>query len=448
MWTIFTNIKNWILRLFGKKIEVTDRQIAQAERDVDRYLDISKENITQIVSGALANLTFGDAQLLVSDDSDMGAQINEVLQREFVKAKRNYACALGVGEIVSIPYCVDNGLGRNIYVDTITKDRFFITGMQGSDITQITALADVKQIDNKIYIRWTDYAIEDGVYYVRNKATQGDGEVLMGIVPDWQGIPEEVKMKGVDKLPVAIGRCPAGGKRPDDLRGLPITFGCDSILNKITQTFEDIETEFTRKKVKVFADNQYFKSIRDDNGNIVQQTFDEDLFIRLNADENFNTEIFSPEFRDTSYFAKLQSHFEFLEKQIGVNKGVLTELSSGTATATEIRRSTYQTFCLVDDIRKSYEKYINDLAYGIQVLLVSYEMAYYSDYSVSVSWSNALLEDRSETYNQMVQGVSQGAERVAELRMLNHPEESLEEAQAVVDEIAESNPPLESLFEE
>lgn len=448
MWTIFTNIKNWILRLFGKKIEVTDRQIAQAERDVDRYLDISKENITQIVSGALANLTFGDAQLLVSDDSDMGAQINEVLQREFVKAKRNYACALGVGEIVSIPYCVDNGLGRKIYVDTITKDRFFITGMQGSDITQITALADVKQIDNKIYIRWTDYAIEDGVYYVRNKATQGDGEVLMGIVPDWQGIPEEVKMKGVDKLPVAIGRCPAGGKRPDDLRGLPITFGCDSILNKITQTFEDIETEFTRKKVKVFADNQYFKSIRDDNGNIVQQTFDEDLFIRLNADENFNTEIFSPEFRDTSYFAKLQSHFEFLEKQIGVNKGVLTELSSGTATATEIRRSTYQTFCLVDDIRKSYEKYINDLAYGIQVLLVSYEMAYYSDYSVSVSWSNALLEDRSETYNQMVQGVSQGAERVAELRMLNHPEESLEEAQAVVDEIAESNPPLESLFEE
>ena len=448
MWTIFTNIKNWILRLFGKKIEVTDRQIAQAERDVDRYLDISKENITQIVSGALANLTFGDAQLLVSDDSDMGQQINEVLQREFVKAKRNYACALGVGEIVSIPYCVDNGLGRKIYVDTITKDRFFITGMQGSDITQITALADVKQIDNKIYIRWTDYAIEDGVYYVRNKATQGDGEVLMGIVPDWKGIPEEVKMEGVEKLPVAIGRCPAGGKRPDDLRGLPITFGCDSILNKITQTFEDIETEFSRKKVKVFADNQYFKSIRDDNGNIVQQTFDEDLFIRLNADENFNTEIFSPEFRDTSYFAKLQSHFEFLEKQIGVNKGVLTELSSGTATATEIRRSTYQTFCLVDDIRKSYEKYINDLAYGIQVLLVAYGMAYYSDYSVSVSWSNALLEDRAETYNQMVQGVSQGAERVAELRMLNHPEESLEEAQAVVDEIAESNPPLESLFEE
>lgn len=448
MWTIFTNIKNWILRLFGKKIEVTDRQIAQAERDVDRYLDISKENITQIVSGALANLTFGDAQLLVSDDSEMGAQINEVLQREFVKAKRNYACALGVGEIVSIPYCVDNGLGRKIYVDTITKDRFFITGMQGSDITQITALADVKKIDNKIYIRWTDYAIEDGVYYVRNKATQGDGEVLMGIVPDWQGIPEEVKMEGVEKLPVAIGRCPAGGKRPDDLRGLPITFGCDSILNKITQTFEDIETEFARKKVKVFADNQYFKSIRDDNGNIVQQTFDEDLFIRLNADENFNTEIFSPEFRDTSYFAKLQSHFEFLEKQIGVNKGVLTELSSGTATATEIRRSTYQTFCLVDDIRKSYEKYINDLAYGIQVLLVAYEMAYYSDYSVSVSWSNALLEDRVETYSQMVQGVSQGAERVAELRMLNHPDESLEEAQAVVDEIAESNPPLESLFEE
>lgn len=448
MWTIFTNIKNWILRLFGKKIDVNDTQMARDERDVERYLDISKENITQIVSNSLANLTFGDAQLLVSDDTDMGAQIKEVLDREFVKAKRNYACALGVGEIVSIPYCVDNGLGRKIYVDTITKDRFFITGMQGSDVTQITALADVKQKDNKIYCRWTDYSIENGNYYVRNKATQGNQEILLGLIEEWQGIEPEIEMVGVDKLPVAIGRCPAGGKRPDDLRGLPITFGCDPILNKITQTFADIETEFKNKKVKVFADNQFLKSVRDDNGNIIQQTFDEDLFVRLNANEEFNTEIFSPEFRDTSYYAKLQSHFEFLEKQIGVNKGVLTELSSGTATATEIRRSTYQTFCLVDDIRKSYEKYINDLAYGIQVLLVAYEMAYYSDYSVSVSWSNALLEDRTETYNQMIQGVSQGAERVAELRMLNHPEESLEEAQAVVDEIAESNPPLESLFEE
>ena len=447
MWKIFTNIKNIILKLFGKKVDITDRQVAQADKDVEQYLDIDKENITSIVANAIANLVFGDAQLLVSDDTEMGQMINEVLQREFVKAKRNYACALGTGEILSVPYCVQDGLERKIYVDTVTKDRFWVTKMQGTDATEIEALADVKIHDNKLYQRHTYYSIDNGTYLVENKAWQGSSEVLMGLIDEWKGIADEIPLKGVDRLPVAIGKCPAGGHRPDDNEGRPLTFGCDAILRKIQNTIADFETEFRRKKVKVFADNMMFRSITDDNGQTVVQDIDDDVFIKLNANEDFGTEIFSPEFRDTAYYNKLQYHFELLEKQIGVNKGILTELSTGTATATEIRRSTYQTFCLVDDIRKSYEKYINDLAYGIQVLLVAYEMCPYADYEVKISWSNALLEDRSETYNQMVQGVTQGAERVAELRLLNHPEESLEEAQAIVDEIAETNPPLTQLFE-
>ena len=447
MWKIFTNIKNIILKLFGKKVDITDRQVAQADKDVEQYLDIDKENITSIVANAIANLVFGDAQLLVSDDSEMGQKIGEVLQREFVKAKRNYACALGTGEILSVPYCVQDGLERKIYVDTVTKDRFWVTKMQGTDATEIEALADVKIHDNKLYQRHTYYSIDNGTYLVENKAWQGSSEVLMGLIDEWRGIADEIPLKGVDRLPVAIGKCPAGGHRPDDNEGRPLTFGCDAILRKIQSTIADFETEFRRKKVKVFADNMMFKSVTDEHGNTVVQDIDDDVFIKLNANEDFGTEIFSPEFRDTAYYNKLQYHFELLEKQIGVNKGILTELSTGTATATEIRRSTYQTFCLVDDIRKSYEKYINDLAYGIQVLLVAYEMCPYADYEVKISWSNALLEDRSETYNQMVQGVTQGAERVAELRLLNHPEESLEEAQAIVDEIAETNPPLTQLFE-
>ena len=447
MWKVLLlNIKNTILKLFGKKVDITSQQVSRAEKDVEQYLNIDKENITSIVANAIANLVFGDAQLLVSDDTEMGRQINEVLQREFVKAKRNYACALGTGEILSVPYCVQDGLERKIYVDTVTKDRFWVTRSQGTDPTEVEAMADVKIHDNKVYQRHTYYSVNNGNYLVQNKALQGNDEVMLGLIDEWKGIAKEIPFEGVDRLPVAIGKCPAGGHRPDDNEGRSLTFGCESILKKIQDTIADFETEFRRKKAKVFADSMMFKSITDEHGRTVVQDMDDDIFQRLNASEDFGIEIFSPEFRDTSYYNKLQYHFELLEKQIGVNKGILTELSTGTATATEIRRSTYQTFCLVDDIRKSYEKYINDLAYGIQVLLVAYKMCPYADYEVKISWSNTLLEDRAETYNQMVQGVSQGAERVAELRLLNHPEESLEEAQAVVDEIAESNPPLGSLF--
>ena len=326
MWkVVLLNIKNTILKLFGKKTDITEGQIVQAEKDVEQYLDISKENITSIVANAIANLVFGDAQLLVSDDTEMGRQIGEVLQREFVKAKRNYACALGTGEILSVPYCVQDGLERKIYVDTVTKDRFWVTKSQGTDPTEVEVMADVKVHDNKIYERHAYYSVDNGNYLVENKGLQGGEEVLLGLIDEWKGIADKIPLYGVDRLPVAIGKCPAGGHRPDDNEGRPLTFGCDAILQKIQHTIADFETEFKRKKVKVFADQMMFKSITDQSGNTIVQD-DDDVFLKLNASEDFGTEIFSPEFRDSSYYNKLQYHFELLEKQIGVNKGILTEL--------------------------------------------------------------------------------------------------------------------------
>lgn len=444
---IWLRFKGWIRQLFGLDAQQSDDVLAAAEMDAQRYFDITSENITAIVCNALATLTFGDADVSLTDGAKNAAtnsarieMLNEILQREWVAAKRNVAAGLGVGMIATIPYSVDTGLGRKIYTSTVTRDRIYITGVQGSDITQCVVLADVFTTDgNTTYFRWTSYTIENGTYTIRNKATIEGREVPLSTIERWSGIPEEVKIAGVERLPIGFFRCPTANRRPDDITGVPITFGCDATLRKIAQTLDDIETEFRNKKVRILADRTLLRNNYDDDGNVIKRELADDLFIRLGETDQPKIDIFDPALRESSYYYKLQQHFAFLEKQIGVSRGVLTDLETKNATATEIRRAMYQTFCLLDDVQREYEKYLRQLMYGINVLCNFYGLESDTAYDLDFDWSYALLEDSAETFNQLVQAHSVGAERPAEIRMFLHPDEDLETAQRVVDEIKQKN---------
>ena len=135
-----------------------------------------------------------------------------------------------------------------------------------------------------------------------------------------------------------------------------------------------------------------------------------------------------------------------LEKEIGVSKGILTALETNGATATEIRRATYSTFCLVDDIRREYEKYMKDLAYGVEVLASAFGMANNTEYDIDIDWSYAMLEDSQESWAQLKDGQSMGAVSVAEVRQYLKPGETLEESIEAVNAIREDNPPVSDLL--
>ena len=188
--------RNLILRLFGRKVRQDEAQIEQSRRDNDRYIDIRSENITALIAGRVANLAFGDSQLTVTDAagsvSAFSSLLADIAARQWAGVKRDIACGLGSGMIVSIPYSVDNGLGRKIYIDTVTRDRFYITASQGSDVTQCVVLADKIVRDRHEYKRWTDYSIDGDIYSIRSKATKDGAPCELAEVEEWAAIPEEI----------------------------------------------------------------------------------------------------------------------------------------------------------------------------------------------------------------------------------------------------------------
>lgn len=438
---IWLRFRGWIQELFGINPQQSDEALTEAERDAQRYFDITAENMTAAVANTLATLAFGDADITISSGDDAMVSntarvdaLDKMMRREWGNAKRNVAAALGVGMIATIPYSVDTGAGRRIYTSTVTRDRLYITGVQGDEITQCVVLADAfEDADGATYYRWTSYSVEGGTYTIRNKATEGGSEIPLTSVERWAGIPEEVQIAGVERLPIGIFRCPTANRRPDDITGVPITFGCDATLRKIAQTFEDIETEFRLKKVRVMADRSLLRvTDRDAQGRATTRDLTDELFMAMGASDQLRMDIFDPALRESSYFAKLQQHFALLEKEIGVSRGILTDMTTQGATATEIRRAMYQTFCLLDDIHGEYQQYMDALMYGINVLFNYYGIEADSQYEISYDWSYALLEDTTETFNQLMQGNSIGAISNVEIRMFLHPDEDYETAAAKV----------------
>ena len=414
------------------------------KEDVNEYTDVSKSNWTAIFSNVLSTLTFSDSSVSVDGDNKRSTLLNEIAQRVWTDMKQNIAVGNGCGMIVSIPYSTVVNGKRRIFIDTVAKDRVFVTGVQGNEITECTVISDVfrEKKTSNVYVRIAEYAIENGVYIIRQRANLNGREIELTDVPEWQNIAPEIKIGGVDKLPIGIYTCPASNRRPKKIDGVPITFGCAETIEKIESCLNQIEEEYKNKEVRVFADETLFGKDKKLSK----------MYVKLHASGGLNEkallDVFDPAFRDSALYNRLEHLFAQLEKEVGTSRGILTDLSVSGGTATEIKRATYNTFALCSDISRNVEKYFDDLMYGVNVLAEFYGITPRGEYDVVYNWSYSLLEDATETFNQLMQARSVGAVDVSEIRQFVIPGESIEDAKKRIEEIKKNNPTMGQLIGE
>lgn len=430
---MLNNLWNRILALFGKK-QISDDMIMQVnEQFTSNYEDNKNINFTAIFANKLANFTISDSNIDITGDSIRAEQLNEVLKRLKKKLKKVIARDLGSGGVLVVPY-VNN---KKLYFDVLSQSRFSINKRISDDIIDCTILAEhiVKNRDH--YYRWADYTLENGNLYVKYRSTLDGESIEMTLIPEWSNI-RDFSITNVDRMPFMYIKSPIDNRKEIDDYGVPITFGCDKQIEKILNDLDQIEREYGLKEAFVGADSTMFKG---DNALPTNG-----LYKKINAgDDNF-WEVFDPAFRDTSLYNKLMQDFALLEKQVGTSKGILTEVQTSNATATEIKRMLKETFDIVDDIRTSLEDGLNDFIYACNVFANYYSLSPQGEYELTFDWSYSLLEDSQQEFSQLMQGESRGVIKKAELRQYLKPSETLEEAQAVIDEIKASNPSTKDLL--
>lgn len=431
----FINLWNKILALFNKKQVINDKRLLDNEEFTFEYEKTKDINFTAIFANKLANYTVSDSNIDVAGNSPRAKLLSEVLKRLKKQLKKAVSRELGTGGVLVIPYVARNKL----YFNIISQNRFLINKRIGEDIIDCTIMAEHIVKDDEHYYRWTDYTLQDGNLYIKYRATNEDTPINMKSITEWANI-EDMAITNVEKMPFMYVKSPTDNRHENNDYGVPITFGCDKQIDKIKHTLEQIEREFDLKEVFVGADVTMF------NGDNALPT--NGIYKKINAgDDNF-WELFDPAYRDEPLFRKLTNQCAMLEKQVGTSKGILTDVETSNATATEIKKMLKDTFDLVDDIRDTLEDGINDFISACNILANYYNLSPQGEYEVLYDWSYDLLEDYGTTFNQLIQGHSKGAIKTAEIRQFLKPSETLEESQAVVDEIKKQSPTTKDLLGE
>ena len=433
---MFKSIIQYILNnIFKINTQTTNKEIDDNSKYAQAYENIDNINFGAIFSNKLANYTISDSTMNIEGDNARVDLLDKTGQSMWKKAKKITSMAFGYGGVIVVPYVK----GGKIYYNLVPQSRLTIDETDGELITGATVLAEKKVITGTVsqttYLRWTNYKVENGNMVITQQFSDDKGNKIP--TPDfWKDIQEVRTITNVDRVLFGYIKSPINNRKANDKYGVPITYGCEATILEIKETMKQMIREYELKECFVGADVTMFngKNALPSNG----------LFKKIDSTNDDFFEVFDPQFRD--YTTRLQELYKRLEHEVGTSYGILSEVDTTNATATQVRRSMYDTFCLVDAMRENIEKGMEDFMYSANVLANAYNLSPNGDYELSFDWDYSLLEDSQETFNQMMYGVNQGIISKAELRMWLNPNETLEEAEKKIAEIKQKEPTIQDLL--
>ena len=434
---MFKNLWNRILALFNQKTQTTESELNSNAFYNNAYEDMTRINFNAIFSNKLSNYIANESTLSIKEDNKRAELLNNVLKKIDKSKKKITNRMLGTGGVVLVPYKYNDELLFNI----IPQFRISINEIQGEKIVNATILSDIqvekKGFTTKMYYRWTQEEIVGNSLLIQQKYTNENGEPILK--PEvYKEINDRIIIPNVDRCLFGYFKSPVDNRKSEGTYGVPITYGCGSTINEIYEVVEQIKREYHLKEAFVGADTTMFKG---DNALPTNG-----LYRKINSGDDTFWEVFDPAIRDSSYYARLQELYERLEKQVGTSKGVLTNVETSNATATEIKRAMYDTYTIVEDSREQFEKGLNDFMYACDVLANYYNLGPQGEYEIIYDWSYNLLENSQETWNQLVAGKNNSVIKEVELRQFLIPSETLEEAEQAIAEIKKNSPSVKDLL--
>lgn len=429
------------VRLFSKRDSTSEgflEQRVEEKWDAD-YRRVDKINFTAIFSSRLSNYVRSGSTVSTEHE-----ELTLLLKKVMSQAKKWCPMAFGIGRVFLMPYII----GDRIYVDIIPQSKEISLDVIGDEIHGFVAISDIRNVGKNKYARLTHYRYDHELktFEISNKAVRWDNgaEVALNTVSEWAKIDPYMVLTGIEKPLFAVIDCPQDNRDGDKPQGASITYGCDGIIAEIYECLAQYQIEY-RHKVSVLGIDQ---AALDKQNNVSYLPRE---YIKVNGTGGMEAgdlfSVYSPEIRSQAYRDRLLELFGLLEKQVGTSKGILTPAETSQATATEVKRTMYDTRALVNAMRESIETGFENLAYGLTVMLELAGRRVTGDYHLTWDWSDEMTTDPQEEFSEMTQLHSAKVVSDVELRRLKYPNETPEEAQKVIDEIKASQPdPFEEMF--
>lgn len=404
---MFSRLIEFIKRVFGLRyVKTTQNEQAQNIEFLAGYKDSSGWNLTYTISLALANITIADAIIEVPGDNERTRFLNSLVNSEIISnLSKIVTRAYGTGGVILKPFINSK---NEIYADIINQEALIEVSYDGNKMNKAAFLVETLTRNYIVYNRVEYHTLSNnGEYTIETKAESNGQLVPISEIPEWAHI-QPIMISGVEQMLFSVIKCPVDNRRQGyTAKGVPITYGADDIIKDINNIICEYMKEISLKRVRVGVDETMLDSDNKESSC--------GLYVKFNAsagssvDSSPMFEVFSPEIRDDSYAKTITYMLSILEHAVGISSGILTEVQTRNATATEIKAAQFHTYVMIQSMRKNIEAAINSLIYAFEVYANAFKLSPIESHEpVAYDWSHALFESSSEEFQQLYQTVQAG----------------------------------------
>lgn len=369
--------------------------------------EVKSLNVAKTICDKVAKAVTIEFKSQVDDES-----IDEIYQKFLKNIRTNTEYALAKGGMFFKPF-YSNG---KIKISCTQADKFIPVKFDSTGEMLSAIFIDQIIKGNDIYTRLEYQELIDTTIMIKNIAYKTNkynsntlgSKIELSQVPEWANIQKETSINNVNKLLGGYFKIPIANPVDNtSLIGVPIFANAIEILRQIDEQFSRTLWEYEGSELAIQADATLFN--KDKNNNYALPKKKKRLYEFLNLDQGEKSwDVFSPAIRDTSLFNGLNEWLRQCESQCGLSFGVLSKETSIAKTATEINSSKQDYYVTVSDIQKSLQNALDDLIYGIDVLMTLYKIPHKINPDISYEWDDSILVDAKEEQSIMMQEASMG----------------------------------------
>lgn len=352
--------------------------------------EVKSLNVAKTICEKVAKAVTIEFKSQVEDE-----QINGIYQRFIRNIRVNTEYAAAKGGMFFKPF-YENG---KIKVSCIQHDMFIPTKFDSTGELLGAIFIDQIAKGNDVYTRLEYQELNNATLTIKNIAYKGNKNdsslgkrISLSQIPEWQDIQEKTQIDNVNRLLGGYFRIPiANPTNNTSPTGVPIFANAIEILEQIDKQFSRTLWEYEGSELALDVDVTAFKI--DENGNYKLPKGKKRLFRMMDLGKEDSWNVFSPAIRDTSLFNGLNELLRQCESQCGLSFGVISKETSIAKTATEINSSKQDYYVTVSDIQGALQTALEDLVYGIDVLMTLYKIPHKNNPNLSFDWDDSIVVD-------------------------------------------------------
>lgn len=361
--------------------------------------EVKSLNVAKTICEKVAKAVTIEFKSQVEDE-----EMDKIYQRFLKNLRSNVEYTLAKADMFFKPF-YSNG---KIKISCVQGDKFIPTKFDSTGELLGAIFIDQITKGNDVYTRLEYNELNDTTLTIKNIVYKGNknsstlgSKISLALVPEWQGLQEETTIENVNRLLGGYFKIPIANQADNtNPRGVPIFANAIGILEEIDKQFSRTLWEYEGSELAIDIDELMIK--KDKAGNPIYPTGRERLYRLLDIDgEKTNKwNVFNPDIRDTALFNGLNELLRQAESQCGLSFGIISKSTETEKTATEIKASKQDYYVTVSDIQGSLQNALEDLVYGIDVLMTLYKIPHKTNPKMSFDWDDSILVDSEKKQSQ------------------------------------------------